>query len=405
MQPPDDDAFASFMYAASPRLYRVAYLLAGDAAQAEELTQQTLVRTYTAWARIDAGDAYGYARRILVNLHNDWWRRRFLRERPVAAVPEPRRAERDPADAVVARQSVAQALQGLTRRERAAVVCRFYLDLTEQQTADELGVAIGTVKSTTARALRKLRIDPALHAVTAVDTDTKGRRDAQHRGAPPGDAGRDPRPRPRVTFAQVRQRARRRRFTLLATFLAAVLVPVGATVTALAGSPAGPGPLPPPARSGAAPVPSDFATGTEFPGAGEIVRTGIAYGADEEFVLRYSGDGMNGVWSGLYNPKTSQYRRFEGGLTPAPGQFSTILEIEDRRGGIVDYGVVGAAGVRVEVTSDGRQATASTAEVPGMPGTTLFWVRRTGTAVQPTGAPAGGPTPTSCSPPATPTVP
>jgi RNA polymerase sigma-70 factor (sigma-E family) len=168
----DDDEFAGFMHAAAPRLYRVAYLLAGDPAQAEELTQQTLVRTYTAWARIDAGDAYRYARRILVNLHNDWWRRRFLRERPVEQVPEPRRAERDPADAVVARQSVARALQGLTRRERAVVVCRYYLDLTEQQTAEELGVALGTVKSTTARALRKLRVDPALDTVTAAGNET-----------------------------------------------------------------------------------------------------------------------------------------------------------------------------------------------------------------------------------------
>lgn len=158
-----DEEFAGFMSASAPRLYRVAYLLAGDAAQAEELTQQALVRTYTAWARIDGGDAYGYARRILVNLHNDWWRRRFLRERPVADVPEPRRAERDPADGVAVRDGVVAALRALTRRERAVVVCRYYLDLTEQQTADELGVALGTVKSTNARALRKLRIDPHLN--------------------------------------------------------------------------------------------------------------------------------------------------------------------------------------------------------------------------------------------------
>ncbi|MET7418774.1 SigE family RNA polymerase sigma factor [Dactylosporangium sp. NPDC005555] len=158
-----DEQFVSFMHAGAARLYRVAYLLAGDAAQAEELTQQALVRTYTAWSRIEGGDAYGYARRILVNLHNDWWRRRFLRERPMADVPDPvRRAERDPADGIAARESVAQALQRLTRRERAVVVCRYYLDLTEQQTADELGVAVGTVKSTNARALQKLRIDPRL---------------------------------------------------------------------------------------------------------------------------------------------------------------------------------------------------------------------------------------------------
>lgn len=176
MQRPDDDdeQFASFMNAAATRLYRVAYLLAGDASQAEELTQQTLVRTYTAWARIDSGDAYGYARRILVNLHNDWWRRRFLRERPMSEVPEPRRAEQDPADAVVARQSVARALRRLSRRERAVVVCRYFLDLTEQQTAGELGVALGTIKSANARALRKLRIDPGLEAVITAGTETKG---------------------------------------------------------------------------------------------------------------------------------------------------------------------------------------------------------------------------------------
>ncbi|MGI5177036.1 SigE family RNA polymerase sigma factor [Dactylosporangium sp. CA-152071] len=154
----DDDRFVSFMHASAARLYRVAYLLAGDAAQAEELTQQALVRTYTAWSRVDGDDAYGYARRILVNLHNDWWRRRFLRERPTPDVPEPRRAEQDPADGVVVRDGVARALQTLSRRERAVIVCRYYLDLTEQQTADELGVALGTVKSTNARALRKLRI-------------------------------------------------------------------------------------------------------------------------------------------------------------------------------------------------------------------------------------------------------
>src|SRR4051794_24242201 len=106
-----DDEFAAFMSACASRLYRVAYLLAGDPAQAEELTQHALVRTYTAWRRIDADDAYGYARRVLVNLHNDWWRRRFLRERPVPQVPEPRRTERDPAETVVAQDSVARALQ------------------------------------------------------------------------------------------------------------------------------------------------------------------------------------------------------------------------------------------------------------------------------------------------------
>jgi RNA polymerase sigma factor (sigma-70 family) len=120
------------------------------------------VRTYTAWSRIVDGDGYGYARRVLVNLHSDWWRRRLRRERPTPQVLEQRATGSDPADAAVVRTSVARALQQLSRRERAVVVCRYYLDLTEQQTADELGVALGTVKSTNARALRKLRVDPHL---------------------------------------------------------------------------------------------------------------------------------------------------------------------------------------------------------------------------------------------------
>jgi RNA polymerase sigma-70 factor (sigma-E family) len=160
--PDDDERFAAFMTASKDRLHRVAYLLTGDAGQAEELTQHALVRSYAAWGRITGEDAYAYTRRILVNLHSDWWRRGPRRERPVSEVPDRAARGPDPTDTVVERASVAQALRQLTRRERAVIVCRFYLDLTEQQTADDLGVALGTVKSATARALRKLRIDPQL---------------------------------------------------------------------------------------------------------------------------------------------------------------------------------------------------------------------------------------------------
>ncbi|WP_344619990.1 SigE family RNA polymerase sigma factor [Dactylosporangium salmoneum] len=157
-----DAEFAAFMAGGARRLYRVAYLLTGDAGEAEELTQHALVRTYAAWDRIDGGEPYGYARRILVNLHSDWWRRLRRRERPVPELPERTATGPDPADAAVERTGVARALRQLTRRERAVIVCRYYLDLTEQQTADELGVALGTVKSAGARALRKLRVDPEL---------------------------------------------------------------------------------------------------------------------------------------------------------------------------------------------------------------------------------------------------
>lgn len=195
---------------------------------------------------------------------------------------------------------------------------------------------------------------------------------------------------PRVTLAQVRQRARRRRFTGLVAFAAAVLVPVGATVTALAGAPAGPVPPPPP--SGGV-VQTGLPGGPELAGVGPVVRTGIAYGPDEEFVLRYSGDEMNGLHAGLYNAKTAQYRTFEGGQSvPQAGEFGTVLEFEDRHDGIVDYGVVRGSGLRVEVTADGQLVQATVAELPAMPGATVFWVRRGGIAVGPTSA-VGGPSP------------
>jgi RNA polymerase sigma-70 factor (sigma-E family) len=157
----DAEGFTDFMSQCAHRLYRVAYLLTGDPGQAEELTQSALVRTYASWHRVRHEDGYAYARRVLVNLHTDSWRGWLRWERPVAQPPE-RYAADDPADLAVSREQLAAALRRLTRRERAVIVCRYFLDLTEQQTAEELDVAVGTVKSANARALAKLRIAPDL---------------------------------------------------------------------------------------------------------------------------------------------------------------------------------------------------------------------------------------------------
>jgi RNA polymerase sigma-70 factor (sigma-E family) len=156
-----DEEFADFMRQCAHRLYRVAYLLTADPHRADDLTQDALARTYGAWRRVRADDAYAYARRVLVNLHNDWWRARRFRERLVDRVPE-RASAVDEAGAAAQRHAVVRALQVLSRRERSVIVHRYYLDLTEQQTARELGISVGTVKSTTARALAKLRISPEL---------------------------------------------------------------------------------------------------------------------------------------------------------------------------------------------------------------------------------------------------
>lgn len=153
--------FAEFAGPATARLLRLAWLLTGDRHQAQDLVQSALVRTYTSWHRIRDDDAMAYTRKIVVNLHTDWLRRRFWLERSVPEVP----AVPDEADGVrrvESRMALVAALQSLGRRERTVVVLRYYLDLSEAETAETLGVSAGTVKSTASRALRKLRTNPHL---------------------------------------------------------------------------------------------------------------------------------------------------------------------------------------------------------------------------------------------------
>ncbi|MET7880581.1 SigE family RNA polymerase sigma factor [Micromonospora profundi] len=149
-----DAEFVEFARAASARLVHAAFLLTGDHHQAEDAAQTALVRTYASWSRIRDDDAYGYARRILLNHLVDGWRRP-LREYPTEEVPEQRRA--DVADQVATRHWLRAILGALSPRERAILVLRYYFDLPEAQVARELAVSVGTVKSTSSRALEKLR--------------------------------------------------------------------------------------------------------------------------------------------------------------------------------------------------------------------------------------------------------
>jgi RNA polymerase sigma-70 factor (sigma-E family) len=164
----DDEEFAEFVRSAGIRLFRVAYLLTGDRHRGEDLTQDALARTYGAWRRVRTEDAFAYARRVLVNLQNDWWRSHRWRESPVAQV-DPVAGAPDPAVDVASRDEIVRALRLLTQRERAVVVLRYFADMSEAAVADELGVALGTVKSTASRALAKLRVTVGLINVTTVE--------------------------------------------------------------------------------------------------------------------------------------------------------------------------------------------------------------------------------------------
>lgn len=156
-----EEEFTAFVAANHGRLLHIADLITGDAARAEDLLQTVLARTYLRWSKVRQDNPLGYVRTGLANARTDWWRRLSWRERPTAVLPEIH-AVPDHAGLVVGRDAVQRALAGLTGRERAVVVLRFYEDLSEVEIARVLRIAPGTVKSACSRALAKLRISPEL---------------------------------------------------------------------------------------------------------------------------------------------------------------------------------------------------------------------------------------------------
>jgi len=157
------DEFADFVATSQARMVRIGELLTGDRGRAEDLAQHGYAKAYSAWHRIKDGDPEAYVRRCVVNANTDWWRRRYWRELPSAALPE-RADQADRIAAAADREIVLRALSRLTMRERIVLVLRFYLDLSEREIAAELKIAPGTVKSAAARGLAKLRADPELRA-------------------------------------------------------------------------------------------------------------------------------------------------------------------------------------------------------------------------------------------------
>ncbi len=145
-------------------LLRTARSLTANPSDAEDLLQTALTKTYLAWERIEGHRALdGYVRRALVNTRTSQWRKRKVDEFACEELPEPDPTPApDPAEQQVLRYAMWRAVVRLPDRQRAMVVLRYYEDLSEAQTAEVLGVSIGTVKSAVSRALGKLREDPEL---------------------------------------------------------------------------------------------------------------------------------------------------------------------------------------------------------------------------------------------------
>jgi RNA polymerase sigma-70 factor (sigma-E family) len=161
----ESERFSQFVAERERALQRTAWLLTGDWSLAEDLVQTALVRSWPHWDRIRRqDDPEIYVRRAMVNIWLSWRRRKWRGERASAWVPD-NPAPGDLAAEVTARVAVRAALGALTDRQAAVVVLRVFDDLTEVQAAEVLGCSVGTVKSTLARSLAKLREDPRLAGV------------------------------------------------------------------------------------------------------------------------------------------------------------------------------------------------------------------------------------------------
>lgn len=153
-----DRAFEEYVEVRQAALMRLAYLLTGEQHAAEDLVQTTLAKLYLAWNRLErAGSVDAYTKRIMINEHSSWWRRAWRRlETTTDAVPE-RPVTTDFGHTLGERDALWTVVQALPPRQRAAVVLRFYEDMSEQDVAATLGCSVGTVKSQTSRALATLR--------------------------------------------------------------------------------------------------------------------------------------------------------------------------------------------------------------------------------------------------------
>ncbi|MES4887083.1 SigE family RNA polymerase sigma factor [Streptomyces sp. NPDC096012] len=165
---PTYPSFASYVRARQPVLLRTARSLTANPCDAEDLLQTALAKTYVAWDRIEDQRALdGYVRRALLNTRTSQWRKRRVDEFACEELPEPEPVpgDGDPAERQALHDAMWRAVTKLPARQRAMVVLRYYEDLSEAQTAEVLGVSVGTVKSAVSRALGKLREDPELTLV------------------------------------------------------------------------------------------------------------------------------------------------------------------------------------------------------------------------------------------------
>lgn len=151
MRTVNEDSAEDFLTHNAGWLIRVAYLLTGDKAAAEDLAQDTLLKVYENWPKVaQSRHSKAYAKRVLVNL--------FLsgQRRPLVAVPRAAVDREAFEDQVTGHLDILAALGTLSSRQRAAITLRFYEDMTDREIAQSLGCSRATVRSLVFRGLRRL---------------------------------------------------------------------------------------------------------------------------------------------------------------------------------------------------------------------------------------------------------
>ena len=157
-----DAEFTAYVAARQAHLRRVAYAVCGDWTRAEDLLQTALTKLYVAWPRLHRdGREDAYVRQIIVRANLDEVRRPWRRREALglggvdAAAPDP--------PAVEERSALLDALQALPEMQRKVVVLRHWLGLSVEETAADLRISPGTVKSHSHRGLAALqaRMAPA----------------------------------------------------------------------------------------------------------------------------------------------------------------------------------------------------------------------------------------------------
>ena len=161
-----DAEFREFMHARWPAMVRLAYGLTGDQGHAEDVAQAAFARAYASWPRVRrAGDPDAYVRQIVVNQNRNRFRKHRVAERLTDSLPESGAVDvacTDTTRDYDERSALIAALQRLGPRQRAVIVLRYWMDLTEHETAAALNCSVGTVKSQASRALATLRQDTEL---------------------------------------------------------------------------------------------------------------------------------------------------------------------------------------------------------------------------------------------------